>query len=77
MKGVNVVVSRILLILALLLAASAGFLALQPADGPVPPFTVEPLELDLGPTATGTRTLTYRITNPANVPRRIIGLAEG
>ncbi len=60
-----------------LLAAVGGYLALRAPPRPDPPMTVEPVSTDLGVAPVGSHTLTYRITNPADRPRRIIGLAEG
>lgn len=72
---------RLPLLLALLavgLVAVAGFLYLTDRPlAPQPPFTVEPTEFDLELIPPGYHDLIVRITNPANVPRRIIGLAEG
>jgi len=68
--------SRVLLIIAAGLLGFAGYLALQSSDQPSPAFIVEECDRDLGERPSGAHTLSYRVTNPADRPRRIIGLAE-
>lgn len=55
----------------------AGVLCLvESPTTPPPPFTVTPTELDLT-LPPGEHDLVFRITNPAKVPREIIGITEG
>ncbi|HET6575838.1 MAG TPA: hypothetical protein VFG68_19710 [Fimbriiglobus sp.] len=42
-----------------------------------PPMVVGPLATDFGTVSTGPRALAVTIANPADRPRRVIGLAEG
>ena len=68
--------SRLLTLVALVLLALAGWLAFAPPVVP-PPFLVEGPDRDLRRLPVGVHEVAFRITNPAAVPRRIIGLAEG
>jgi hypothetical protein len=73
-----VTATRVMFGLAVLLLGGAVvslLLSLRPAAES--PMVVGPLDTDLGTTAPGSRTLMFTITNPADKPRRVIGLAEG
>lgn len=71
---------RLPLLLGLLAAgllAAAGYLYLADRPPPpAPPFAVSQTEFDLT-VPPGEHEVVLLVTNPANVPRRIIGLAEG
>lgn len=69
--------SRLFLVIAVGLLGLAGYLALGSPDRPAPSFAVEQPDRDLGKVGVGSHTLIFRITNPADHPRRILGLAEG
>ncbi len=70
--------SRVLFGLAVLLVAGAVVALLLPSHPAAePPMAVDPLTADLGAVAPGSRPLTFMVANPADRPRRIIGLAEG
>ena len=58
---------------------AAGVLLWQEQQPPVkhPPFTINQEEFVLEDCAVGEHEFVLKITNPAEVPRRIIGLAEG
>ena len=56
---------------------AAGYFAHWSEPRPDPGFIVAPMEHDLGNVPLGTRTVAFAIANPAERPRRIIGLAEG
>ena len=64
--------------LFLVCTAAAGIAYwLETRRQPVQPnFIVTPTAFDLPNITEGTHELTLRITNPASVPRRIIGLQE-
>ncbi len=73
----KVLLFRLFLLSAVGLLGLAGYLALREPGGPEPPLTVEEPERNLGELAIGTHELVFRITNQADQPRRIVGLAEG
>ena len=64
-----------LLAAGLLAAAGGSYLTDRPPP-PAPPFAVGQTEFDLT-VPPGEHELVIRVFNPAAVPRRIIGLAEG
>ncbi|QDU22131.1 hypothetical protein [Urbifossiella limnaea] len=49
----------------------------QRMNEPEPPWVVAPEVLDVGEVPVGDRVLTFEMTNPADRPRRIVGLNEG
>lgn len=49
----------------------------QRTNGPEPPWVVSPEVADVGDVPVGDRVLTFEMTNPADRPRRIVGLNEG
>jgi hypothetical protein len=55
----------------------AGYLTLRSDSEFLPPFVIEEPEHDLGELAVGVHDVIFRLTNPAEKPRRVIGLAEG
>jgi hypothetical protein len=69
--------SRILLLAAVSLLGVAGYLALRPDSDALPPFVVEEADRDLGELTVGVHEVVFRLTNPADRPRRVIGLSEG
>lgn len=65
-------------VLAAVAACGAGYLLVVPGRlTSEPPMTVEAPDRDLGNVTMGTREVVFRIGNPADRPRRVIGLAEG
>lgn len=60
------------------LAGWVAFLALRPSSPEDPDMWIvaEP-DRDLGELPLGTHPVTFRLTNPAGTPRRVIGFAEG
>jgi len=68
--------SRVLLLAAAGLSGLAGYLAVRLPEEP-PPFEVDEPDQDLGELAVGGHEVVFRIRNPADRPRRIIGLQEG
>jgi hypothetical protein len=61
---------------AVVLLGWAGYSALRPAPSPEPSFVVAPAEHDLGTIPLGEHVIHFAITNPADRPRRILGLNE-
>lgn len=55
----------------------AVYSALQPGPVPELQFIVAPTEADIGPVLLGERNVGFKVTNPSERPRRIIGLKEG
>jgi len=49
----------------------------QRMNRPEPPWVVAPEVADVGDVPVGDRVLTFEMTNPADRPRRIVGLNEG
>jgi hypothetical protein len=71
-------VSRILLGLAVVLLGAAVVAMLWPQrPATEPAMTVDPLDVDLVVPTGQPHILTVTVSNPADRPRRIIGLAEG
>jgi hypothetical protein len=72
--------SRLPLLLGLLaaglMAVAGGLYLSDRPQPPAPPFAVSQTEFDLT-LPPGEHEVVLLVTNPANVPRRIIGLAEG
>ena len=70
---------RILALLSVLCLAATGvsYWYLSQPPRVQPNFTVTPTEINWPDCPVGVHDLTLAITNPASVPRRIIGLAEG
>ncbi len=54
-----------------------AYSALLPTPEPDPAFLIASLERDLGKIGQGDHLVHFAITNPANRPRRILGLREG
>jgi hypothetical protein len=67
---------HLLLLVALVLSALGGFAAWRSDTASDPPFRIDRPDRNLGEMTAGPRTVTFRITNPADIPRRIIGLAD-
>jgi hypothetical protein len=58
--------------------AIAGYLYVSHQPTPtLPEFVIEPTAVDLGWVPSGEHDFVIRVANPAGVPRRIVGLAEG
>ena len=78
MKGTTLLAARISLGLALLALGGAAITLLgPPRPAAEPPMTVAPLEVEFTAPTGQPHTLTITIANPADRPRRVIGLAEG
>ena len=58
-------------------AALAAVEYFRPPPGPEPAWVVAPEVADLGDVPVGERVVTFQMTNPADRPRRIVGLNEG
>ena len=65
-----------LFLVAMCLAGAGLYSFLCPAPD-LPAFAVPIAERDLGDRPVGKSILTYDITNQSDMPRRILGLAEG
>ena len=69
--------ARLSLVAAAGCLAAGAWLGLRPDAAPEPAFLVADQDRDLGAVPLGDRELVFAVTNPADRPRRIIGLAEG
>ena len=69
---------RITVLLALAALAAGGYFYVRdrPPEVP-PPFVIAETEFNFEDLPLGEHEFVVLITNPANVPRRILGLAEG
>ena len=71
---------RIIWILCAFFAAGAfglaAYFALRSELVPEPAFIVTPTDMDVGTVPLGDREVAFSVINPADRPRRIIGLAE-
>ncbi len=69
---------KITALLALAALAAGGYLYVtDPPPTVPPPFVIAETEFNFETLPPGEQEFVVLITNPANVPRRIIGLAEG
>ena len=66
-----------LIALGCLMAGGVSYWQEQQPSVKHPNFTITPEEIDWPDCPVGEHDLVLSITNPAKVPRRIIGLAEG
>jgi hypothetical protein len=70
---------RVLFVMAIgmLSIAAIGYYLESRPPTPSPPFEVTPTEIDLPDATPGTHTVMITIRNSANIPRKIVGFAEG